>query len=81
MIKNTIRFASYVLVFFGASAQSCSSGSKEEEKPDCYICTYDGDAYTYCFSDYKENYGWTRSEFEAYIDYLKGEGYTCKAKK
>jgi hypothetical protein len=79
MIKKTIRYTSYLLVLLGFGGTSCGGGDDEKKDFDCYECTKDGDTYEYCFSYYKENYGWSRDEFEDYIDYLEGEGYVCEA--
>lgn len=84
MIKKTIRLTSYVLVLMGfGAAEGCSGGddAEKEEEPDCFECTEDGDTYTYCFSDYKDKYDWTRNEFEEFINYLESDGYVCKAKE
>ena len=82
MIKKTIRLTSYVLIMLGfGAAEGCGGGDEEkkEEEADCYECTEGSDTYTYCFSDFKEDYGWSRAEFDEYIDYLEADGYNCKA--
>lgn len=79
-MKKTIRYASYLLAFVGLGAVEGCGGDDEEEKKDveCYECTYDSDTYVYCFED--KEYWNTRSQFEAFIEYLEEDGYVCVAR-
>ncbi len=81
IIKKAIRYASYLLVFFGlTSIEAC----KDDDDGDlCYKCDgedYNGDPIneTYCFSDYKDDY--TKAEFNELIEYMNDYGASCSKK-
>ena len=74
-MKRAIIMLSYIMVAFGIGVSGCKDDDEPNPKPDCYVCSYEGDSYTYCFSNYAEDY--TRAEFEAYIQELIAEGYSC----
>jgi len=82
MMRKTIRFVSYALTFLGLGAVQVSCSSNGDEADLCYKCTYDGDNYTVCFDDYKDEYGGSQNDFEDWIDsYWRADGYTCTKKK
>jgi len=77
ILKKTIRFASFAMVFLGLGGVSASCSDDEEDL--CYKCTYGGDSETLCYDDYKDDY--TKAEFKEIIatfeDYF---GDICKKK-
>ena len=57
------------LVAFAALTMSIGFSSCKKDK-NCATATYDGESECFCVEDIG-----TRSEFDAYVKYLKSEGY------
>ena len=80
IIKRTIRYASYLLAFFGLS--TLGACKDDEPKDLCYEC--DGDVYgtpideTLCYADYKDDY--SKEEFTEMIEILNDYGASCSKK-